>query len=252
VIIGESPEALKECIDRFKESTEKWDLEISVRKTKVMSNEDVDKVKVDINGEEVKRVNEFVYLGSLLTVDGKSRSDINRRIRLAAFRYEQLRKSVWQQRAVSLKTKMRIYSAIILPTLLYGAESWTCGEEEYNRLNTFHTKRLRGIIGKKRDEISNKQLYKATNQLNIESVVRKYRLRWAGHVRRMEDERIAKRVLFGSLKEAGERRRGRPPLNWTKCLNADVERLGISVSRWVVEARERGVWKGMISSLTSI
>ena len=42
-----------------------------------------------------------------------------------------------------------------MSTVLYGAEAWTCTEKEYTKLNVFHTKRLRALVGKNREEISN-------------------------------------------------------------------------------------------------
>ena len=74
-----------------------------------------------------------------------------------------------------------------MATLLYGAESWTCTQDEYARLNAFHTKRLRTLAGKKRDEIRNADLLKLARMRPLENYVRYYRLRWAGHVRRMDD-----------------------------------------------------------------
>ena len=49
----------------------------------------------------------------------------------------------------------------------------------------FHTKKLRALLAKKRDEISNKNLFKLTGTCELEMYIRKARLRWAGHVCRM-------------------------------------------------------------------
>ena len=95
-----------------------------------------------------------------------------------------------------------------MATLLYGAESWTCTQDEYARLNAFHTKRLRTLAGKKRDKIRNADLLMLARMRPLENYVRYYRLRWAGHVRRMDDSRLPKRVLFGEL-AGGSRGRGR-------------------------------------------
>ncbi|CAF3902970.1 unnamed protein product, partial [Didymodactylos carnosus] len=58
-----------------------------------------------IRGEEIERVSEFTYLGSLLTEDAKSSKEINRRIGLGAARFQQLQGSVWDQTSIGLKTK---------------------------------------------------------------------------------------------------------------------------------------------------
>ena len=82
------------------------------------------------------------------------------------------------------------------------------------RLNTFHTKRLRTVVGKckwkKREEGEKKQWEKKEKNTKLldrvglrplENYIRYHRMRWAGHVRRMEDSRLSKRVLFGELRE---------------------------------------------------
>ena len=86
-----------------------------------------------------------------------------------------------------------------MATLLYGAESWTCTQDEYARLNAYHTKRLRTLVGKKRDEIRNFDLLKLARMRPLENYVRHYRLRLADHVRRIDDSLLPKRVLFGEL-----------------------------------------------------
>jgi len=161
-----------------------------------------------IQGEKVERVKEFIYLGSVVTETGSSIPDINRGLSLAAYKFNELSR-IWKQNSIGLKTKGKLYRAVVLATLLYGAESWTCTDNEYARLNTFNTKRLRILVGKKRDEISNADLMKITGMCPLENYVRKYRLRWAGHVRRMDNDRLPKRILFGEMVD-GSRRPGRP------------------------------------------
>ena len=84
---------------------------------------------------------------------------------------------MWSRREISLKTKVQIYRAVVMSTILYGAEAWTCTDKDYAKLNVFHTKRLRAIIGKNRDEISNEKLFKLTKLCPFEMYVRKARLR---------------------------------------------------------------------------
>ena len=138
-----------------------------------------------------------------------------------------------------------------MATLLYGAESWTCTQDEYARLNAFHTKRLRTLVGKKREEIRNADLLKRAGMRPLENYVRYYRLRWAGHVRRMDDSRLPKRVLFGEL-AGGSLGRGRPKKTWMDSLSEDCEQVGIPASQWIQSAKDRLLWCSSISSLTSV
>ena len=80
-----------------------------------------------------------------------SSKEIERRINLGSFKFQQLRKPLWNQSSVSLETKLSIYKATILPTVLYFSEAWTCSDKDYAKLNAFHTKKMRSILGNKRD-----------------------------------------------------------------------------------------------------
>ena len=66
------------------------------------------------------------------------------------------------------------------------------------------------------------------------------RLQWAGHVERMADNRLPKRVA--ELRQQGRRRRGRPMLRWEDCVKRDVRKTG-EEEDWNKKKRERGGWK---------
>ena len=179
VLICESEEALKETMIRLEEVTQRYGLNISVKKTKKLitgESSDSNAAELSLRQEAVEQVDEFVYLGSAMTNTGSSEKDIIRRISLGLYKFNEL-KAVWAHREISLKTKIQIYRAVVMSTVLYGAESWTCSDRDYARLNVFHTKRLRAIVGKRRDEISNKDLFRLTGMCELEMHVRKARLR---------------------------------------------------------------------------
>ncbi len=161
-----------------------------------------------------------------------------------------MKKSIWNQSTISLKTKVQIYRATVLSTVLYGAESWT--DKEYSRLNAFNTKLLRILTRKQRDEISiYDRLYKLTGMEPLEDTIRKYRLRWTGHVRRMDDTRLPKKILFGTV-TGGKKSAGKPKKNWVDCLEEDCARANISYGSWTEKAKNRTTWQKSISSLTSV
>src|SRR5579871_1309678 len=97
---------------------------------------------------------DFVYLGSSLNEDSACGKEVDRRIALGTWKFSELRKSVWNQSCIGLETKMKLYQSLVLPVVLYGSESWTCTDREYAKLNAFHNKNQRSMLGRKRDEIS--------------------------------------------------------------------------------------------------
>ncbi len=152
-----------------------WGLAISVKKSKILiATSDGESVRepLVIRGEQ--RVKEFVYLESTLTEKGASVTEIERRINLGYYKFNDLKKSIWNQSAISLKTKVQICRATLLPTVMYGAESWTCTDKDYSRLNAFNMKLLGVLTRKQRDEIGNYRLYKLTGMEPLEDTIRKY------------------------------------------------------------------------------
>ena len=88
----------------------------------------------------------FIYLGGKVTTDGHSAPEVMHRIALAASAMNQLGR-VRRQRNLSLVTKLRLYESCVLSVLLYCAETWTLHKTDVNRLQAFHMRSLRRILG---------------------------------------------------------------------------------------------------------
>ena len=98
---------------------------------------------------------------------------------------------------------------------------------------------LRRILGIKwQDKVTNIHVLEESGMLSIHSHLMKRRLRWIGHVSRMQDGRIPKDVMFGQLKE-GKRRRGRPKLRYKDTLKATMKDCLIDPDTWEQSATDR-------------
>src|ERR1700733_11518166 len=105
---------------------------------------------------------------------------------------------------MSIKTKMKIYHALVEPVLLYGSETWCLKKEDERRLLVAEMnwlRRIRGRSEKIRNEVTRREL--GVTETIIEKI-RKRRLSWFGHVERMDEKRIAN---VGHVE--GERSRGK-------------------------------------------
>jgi hypothetical protein len=103
--------------------------------------------------------------------------------------------------------KIKIYKTIILPVVLYGCETSSLTLREEHRLRVFENRVLMRIFGRKRDEVTggwsklhNEELHVLYSSPSIVRVIKTRRLRWAGHVARMEELRGAYNILVGSLR----------------------------------------------------
>jgi hypothetical protein len=88
------------------------------------------------------------------------------------------------------------YGTIILPVVLYGCETWSLTLREERRLRVLENMVLRRIFGPRRDEVTgewrrlhNEELNDLYCSPNIVRVIKSRRMRWAGHVARMGEER---------------------------------------------------------------
>ena len=96
----------------------------------------------------------------------------------------------------------RSYRAIVIPTLLCGAETWILYQKQIRLLEWFHQRCLHSILGIKwQDHVLNEEVLKNASLPSIESILLQVQLGWAGHVRRMEDVRMPKAVFFSELQE---------------------------------------------------
>jgi len=124
-----------------------------------------------------------------------------------------------------------IYRTIILPVVLYVCETWSLTLREERKLRVFENMVLRRIFGPRRYEVTgewrrlhNEELNDLYCSPNIVRVIKSRRLRWAGHVARMGEERGANRVLVG--KPEGKRPLGRPRRRWVDNIKMDLLEVG--------------------------
>ncbi|BHF70526.1 hypothetical protein SprV_0301357800 [Sparganum proliferum] len=81
--------------------------------------------QIRVNGTQLQVVENFPYLGSTLFRNTKIDDEFANRISKASQAFGRLQSTVWYRHGLQLRTKLKMYKAVILPTLLYGAETWT-------------------------------------------------------------------------------------------------------------------------------
>ena len=76
------------------------------------------------------------------------------------------------------------------------------------------------------------------------------RLRWAGHVDRMEESRSAYKMLTG--KPTGKRPLGRPKRRWEDNIRMDLEEIGFNAGNWVDSAQDRNYWRALVNGVLNL
>ncbi|KAI5644408.1 reverse transcriptase (RNA-dependent DNA polymerase) domain-containing protein [Phthorimaea operculella] len=151
VILASSAEELQEMVNIMNEALKKKGMKVNVSKTKAMVLEREDSTTectIMIEEERVEQVKEFVYLGSKFTSDGKCESDIERRVNAGNMVNGALHAFMNSQK-VSNKARLAVHRGVLVPTLMYGSESWVWQKKHESRINAVEMRALRSMIGVK-------------------------------------------------------------------------------------------------------
>ena len=104
---------------------------------------------------------------------------------------------------------------------------------------------LRWMCGvTRRDKIRNEHIRGTTGVVQASKKITEKRLKWYGHVRRMKDEHIVRRML--DVEIPGKRRRGRPNLRWKDACKRDMTKVGLKEDN----TTNRAAWRNKIISYT--
>jgi len=185
---------------------------------------------VRIDNSTFERVEEFKYLETTLTHQNSIPEEIKSRLRSVNVCYHSVQ-NLLSSGLLSKNLKIKIFRTIILPVVLYGCETWLLKLREERRLRVFENRVLRRIFGPRRDEVMgewrrlhNKELNDLYSSPNIEVVIKSRRMRWAGNVAHMREERGVYRVLVG--KPEGRRPLRRPRRRWGDNIRMDLQEVG--------------------------
>ena len=116
---------------------------------------------------------------------------------------------------------------------------------------------MRRIFGPRRDEVTgqwrrlhNEELNGLYFSPNIVRVIKSRRMRWAGHVARMGEEREPYRVLVG--KPEGKRPLGRPRRRWVDNITMDLQEVGCGYGDWIGLAQDRDGWRKLVNAVMNL
>ena len=121
----------------------------------------------------------------------------------------------------------------------------------------FENRVLRRIFGPRRDGVTgewrklhNEELNDLYCSPNIVRVIKSRRLRWTGHVTRMEEERGVHKVSVG--KPEGKRPLGKPRHRWEDNIKMDLEKVGRGCGDWMELAQDRKRWRALVSTVMNL
>ena len=116
----ESEEELKSLLMKVKQESEKVGLKLTIQKTKIISSGPITSWQID--GETMETVEDFIFLGSIITADGDYSHEIKRHLLLGRKVMTSL-DSILKSRDITLLKKVCLVKAVVFPLVMYGCES---------------------------------------------------------------------------------------------------------------------------------
>jgi hypothetical protein len=275
VLMADSAAGLATALRILEHTAREWGMHLNYTKTEAVvfgDGEQPHPQAIQLHTGQIEHVNHFRYLGSIREGAVQHDRELSKRIQQAGFAFHQLHRRVFSDRNVCLHTKMCIYKAIVVPTLIYGAsESWAPTPAQLRQLDVFNKDCLRRILNERLgpDVMSNAALYAKTKQPAISALLSTHRLRWLGHMGRLPDTSSVKRLLFASapapVGQEGLLHRivGGPRPAWNRVARGDIRTLSLlpqpdpaafrtSELTWLNDCQSKDAWRELVSNCSTV
>ena len=194
-------DGLQHSLDIMSETYLRAGLIMNTMKTEILSASSPDAQTFSISGNQPNNSENFTYLGSNLSFSGDLTNEIQRRINLASSAFGCPSKHVFGNQNLTIHTKIAVYDAVVISTILYGCKTWAPYRCHIRLLESFHIIRRQLILGLRWwHKVTHSEIRSRARFPSIESMLLHRQLRWLGHVIRMPDSRLPHRVLYGQLR----------------------------------------------------
>lgn len=214
-ITAENENELQILAYRVNEEGKHFGMKMNIKKTKTMvisKKKELPNVKIQLDGQAVEQVHKFVYLGELITENGKCEEEIRRRIEIARKSFSKMR-TILTNPKISVPARLRFIKCYVWSTLLYGVETWTISKVSQQRLEAFEMWTLRRMlrISWTRRVTNEEVLHIAGASRSLFDTAQLRKLSFFGHI--MRHDSLQRDLVEGMVE--GKRGRGRPRMQWS-------------------------------------
>lgn len=245
-LLGSTLEELERLLSHVNEASKQDGLYLNVKKTNEMRINSEIQRPIIIDQQQVQQVTNFDFLGSLITTNGDSKSEIARRLAMARKSAVAL-DTIWRDHGITKTTKMRLMNSLVFSIATYACETWTLRKEERKRIEAFELWAWRRLL-----RISWNEHQTNVNVLNnignprslLNRVIAK-QLTYFGHTNRRDGGNLEKQVMFGTIE--GNRGRGRPRISWLDNLKKVT---GMTLQELSRSAQNRVHWRTFVKRVT--
>lgn len=233
ILIATSASEIQKMGEDLFRSSRKRGLQPNMIKTKYMSNNPDSHLIIE--GTNMEKVEDYTYLGRVISFNKGMDKEISARKEKAWKNYWSLKKIFKGDMRIQSKTK--ILERCVMPVLSYGAQTWALTSTQMEGLRKTQRAMERSLLNIKRsDRIKNTNIRERTKIRDVGYNIKKSKFKYAGHVMRAKNDRLAKIVTEWRPYEF-KRRRGRPKIRWRD----EIERRVGSL--WHRNAYDREGWR---------
>ena len=190
---------------KVKDESEKVDLKLNIKKTKIMGSGPITSCQID--GETKETNTELIFLGSKIIADGDYSHEIKRYLLLGREAMTNLDSLLKKTETLVCQQKVHLVKAMVFPVVIYGCESWTVRKAEHRRIDAFELwcwRRLLRVPWTARR--SNQSILKEIRpECSLEGLMLKLKLQYFGHLMQRTDS-LEKTLMLGKIE--GGRKRG--------------------------------------------
>lgn len=229
--------ALQDQVQTWKTRLDETGMRLNITKTEYLECGLQTDGTINISGEDLKKVTQFKYLGSVMSSDGEPLPTTRARVNAAWMKWRQV-SGVMCDRRMPIRLKAMVYKSVIRPVALYGSECRPATSKCEQTLHVMEMRMLRWCLGLTRlDHVRNDVVRSRMGVAPIIEKMREGRMRWYGHVMRSCENSVAKAAM--TMRPLGERPRGRPKKRWTDQVADDMRKLGVTLE----DAQDRVKWR---------
>lgn len=234
ILFEEDPTYLGEMINTLNRESLKVGLSMNKEKTKLLTNSEPVTIKID--NQTLEYVEEYNYLGQIISHKDQTNKEINKRIANGWRKYWML-KEILKSRELGISVKRKVFDTCILPVITYGCETWALSKQHREKLKRCQRAMERSMLDiKKQDKVRSSTIREQTKVADILKRIDQQKWRWAGHMIRDKQNKWSTTVSNWYPRD-GKRCRGRQQMRWEDDIKLTAGH------HWRRVARDRTQWK---------